>query len=71
MSVNLTELRKAKGLTQKELSALSGIDRISLSRYESKKIIPGGTNLIKLAKALECRMDELISVDDGDENERS
>lgn len=70
MGINLSDLRKAKGLTQAELSELSGIDRISISRYESQKVTPGGRALLKLAKVLECRVDELIGQDDG-ESERS
>ncbi len=57
MSANLTQQRleqafAASGLTQAELSRLSGIDRGSISLYLSGKYRPKADKLIRLAGAL-------------------
>jgi len=61
VATNLREIRKQRGLTQKELSEKSGVARISIARYESGKVIPGALNLMKLAKAMECNAEEIIT----------
>lgn len=57
---SLKRIRKERGLTQGELSELTGIDRISITRYETGKITPGGKALRKLARVLGVSLDELL-----------
>ena len=57
---NLKKVRKSQGLTQKQLAEVSGVPRISIARYESGVVTPGGANLIRLATALKCPAEELL-----------
>jgi transcriptional regulator with XRE-family HTH domain len=56
----LKEIRKGAGLTQSQLSEISGVPKVSIVRYESGIVTPGGKNLILLAKALKCSAEELL-----------
>ena len=58
--MNLREKRKEKGLTQKELSAMCGINQNTVSRYETETRQPRLKDAQALAKALDCTIDELI-----------
>ena len=57
---NLKKVRQEQGLTQKQLAEMSGVPRISIARYESGIVTPGGTNLIRLASVLKCPAEELL-----------
>lgn len=56
----LEKVRKAKGMTQRKLSILSGINRVSIARYETGRVSPNVRNLTKLADALGVPVDDLI-----------
>ncbi len=45
-------LRKQKGLTQTELSELTGIHQVSITKYEKGKMIPQPDQLQKIVEAL-------------------
>ena len=53
-------VRKAKGMTQRKLSFLSGVHRVSIARYETGKVSPNIRALEKLAGALGVSVDDLI-----------
>ena len=58
-------LRNNAGLTQKQLSERSGVNLRTLQQYESQsKDInkASGVILLSLAKALDCSVEELLSV---------
>lgn len=63
MNNNLALIRRARGLTQKELAAALGVTQGFISKYEN-----GTTNLenitvknaLALAKILDCRVEDLI-----------
>lgn len=61
MVLRIKELRQKKGLTQCALSRLSGVPREQINRYESGRAIPEIGTVQKLAKALECSLDELVT----------
>jgi transcriptional regulator with XRE-family HTH domain len=50
----LIELRKSKGLTQKELAKVSCLTQSVIARLESKKVTPQLDTLLKIASALGC-----------------
>lgn len=50
---NIKKLRVEKKLTQKELSALTGISEVMISQYERGVRIPKNRNLRKLASVLD------------------
>lgn len=62
---NLAAIRKKQGLTQTQLSELSKVPRVCISRYETKRFDPGTDNLLKLAAALRVTVDELIGKEDA------
>lgn len=58
--MNLREVRKAHGLTQEQLSAVSGVNRVSIAKYESGKSTPSLQTAERLATALGVTIDELM-----------
>lgn len=56
----LRKVRKAQGMTQRRLAILSGVDRVSIARYETGRVSPNIRNLSKLADALGVPVDELV-----------
>lgn len=55
----IKELRKRHYLTQSQLAQLTGIGETYISRYENGKVYPTVENLWKIAKAIECKVDDL------------
>ena len=53
-----------KGYDQKELAEASGISESTISHYMKGTRTPKAENLVRLAKALDCTVDELIMVDE-------
>ena len=56
----LASIRKAQGLTQARLAALSGVHRVLIARYETGRLAPTARNLVRLSLALGVPVDELI-----------
>lgn len=50
----LIELRKEKGLTQRELAEAANLAQPAIARLESKAAIPQLDTLLKVATALGC-----------------
>ena len=60
MIQRMSAIRKARGLTQDELSRISGVPRITIARYETGRVDPTMANAKKLADALGVKIDDLI-----------
>jgi DNA-binding XRE family transcriptional regulator len=59
---NIKNFRKTKGLTQDKLAKIADIPLTTLSKIESGKIKqPGIWNVLKIAKALNVKVDNLIN----------
>ena len=58
----LVRIRVKRGLTQNELSKLSGVNQQTISRYEKGQRVPDSNNLKKLALALKCSADDLLGI---------
>ena len=58
---NLKQLRKAKRMTQEELATAIGIRRLRYQTYESGRREPKAEMLKKMACALECSVDDILS----------
>lgn len=56
----IKELRKQKGMTQEALAAFTGINRVSIAKYETGKSTPSLKTAGKLAAALGVTVDELM-----------
>ena len=60
MKLLLRECRKERGLTQTALSIASGVSRVNISKYESGLSDPTINTAMKLAKAMNVTMNDLI-----------
>ncbi len=58
--------RLLRGLSQGQLSALAGLSRQTLSGLEHGRSVPSTSVALKLARALECRVEDLFSLGDED-----
>lgn len=51
------------GITQEQLSEMTGISQVSISGYKKGKKMPSVLNCKKLAKALRCSISELADIE--------
>lgn len=64
---HLKERRQAAGLTQQQLAAMAGITRQSVAAVETGQYSPATSVALQLARALECRVEDLFSIKTGGE----
>lgn len=60
---NIKELRKEKGLTQRQLATLVNLKQANISRWESGKIVPNVLDCWKLADFFDVTLDYLVGRD--------
>ena len=60
----IKRMRNAKGLSQKEVLNISGLDKAQLSRIENGKTDPSFSTLEKIAKALGLSLSQLFASTD-------
>lgn len=63
MATKLQEIRKTRGFTQKELAEKTGMNLITLRRYENgdRNInLAAALTVWKLSQVLECGIEELL-----------
>lgn len=60
LGIRIKQLREAKNLSQTEFADLCDIERGNISRLENGKVEVKLTTLIKISKALEIKVAELI-----------
>lgn len=58
----LKETRDMKGLTQRELASIAGMNEVQLSRYENSKMEPALSTLENLARKLDVSTDYLLGL---------
>lgn len=58
--LNLATLRKHAGLKQKDIAEKMGVDRSTVTKWETSKAAPRASELPKLAKILNCTITELF-----------
>lgn len=58
--IRLAEIRKSRGLSQQRLSALSGVHRVTIARFETGKISPTLATVKKLAAALGVKISDIV-----------
>ena len=61
MICHIKTLRKQANLTQRQLAVLMETDASTVSRWENLKQYPEFVTLFKLAKLLNCKVDDLYS----------
>lgn len=59
-----------QGISQKQLSEMTGITESAISHYIKGDRVPRGANLVKIAKALGTTTDDLLSGDKEMDKER-
>lgn len=57
----MRKIRKAKGLTMKELGSIVGVTESAISQYETGKRQADYEMLLKLSEALGCSVDDLFN----------
>jgi molybdate-binding protein/transcriptional regulator with XRE-family HTH domain len=55
--------RQARGWSQDELSRRSGLSRSGVSAIEIERLVPSAAAALALAKAFDCRVEDLFSLD--------
>lgn len=56
----LVKTRKEKGISHEKLTELSGLSRTAISYIESRKSTPSIITCMKLCKALDVRLSDLL-----------
>ena len=59
--MKLREIRLQRKMTLEELSELSGVNRVTINRYELGQRTPSVDMALKLASALGCTVEELFA----------
>jgi putative transcriptional regulator len=59
---NLREIRKSRGLTQQALSESADVSRKSINAVENGVYIPSTVLALKIAKTLDCSVEELFEL---------
>ena len=60
MQNRLRELRKSNGLTQVRLAEKANVNRTVIARFETGKTGLSTKNLAKIAKVLDCSMEDIL-----------
>lgn len=64
--VGVRAAREARGWTQGELAARVGVSRQTINYLEQGRYTPSVLLALKLARALECRVEDLFALEDDD-----
>ena len=59
---NLEEFRKSAGLTQQELSVEAQVSRKSINAIENGVYIPSTVLALKIAKTINCKVEDLFKL---------
>lgn len=62
--MNIRSVRKAAHVTQQELAEQIGVNRATLSKYESGQIEPSISQLRKICTALNCHLQDIMSMEE-------
>ena len=58
--MSIKDKRIAANMSQEELAQASGVSRVAIASYESGKRTPSISIAARIAKALGCKLDDLI-----------
>lgn len=59
---SIKSLRAKAGMSQENLAVATGINITTISKYETGEIIPGLDKAFLIAKALNCRIDDICEL---------
>lgn len=60
LDTRMKEIRTAAGLTQAQLADRVGVSRKTINTVENRIFVPSTTLALKLAAALDCRVEDLF-----------
>lgn len=60
MPNRIKELRTAKGWTQQDLAKRVGVVKSTISKVEAESKVPSTKLLVRIAAALECKLDDIF-----------
>ena len=69
MKNRIREARNKAGLTQKELSEITGISKRSIEEWEAQRVEPSAYKLYNIAQVLKCSIEDLLVIDDEEKPE--
>lgn len=58
--MDIKTLRLKAGMSQEMLAQASGVSRVAIARYETGERVPSIVIAARIAKALGCKVDDLI-----------
>lgn len=61
LAENIKEIRTAKGMTTEELAGIVGVTRMAISNYETGKRMPDLYSALRIAKALDTTVENLVN----------
>ncbi|MGH9318845.1 MAG: substrate-binding domain-containing protein [Vicinamibacteria bacterium] len=61
----LKSLRVARGVSQSELAETVGLTRQAIYMIEASRYLPNATTALRIAKALQCKVEDLFALDEG------
>lgn len=67
-SFRLRKRMKRKGYNQRQLAELTGLSEVTLSRYINGVREPSSSVVYRIAKVLNCTVDELVAFDEMTES---
>ena len=59
--MNIAIKRKERQMTQEELAQAMGVDRTTVTKWESQESFPRAEMLMKLSMFFHCTVDELLA----------
>ena len=65
---NIVLERKKKKLSQEKLAEMIGVSRSAIAKWETEAAYPKAKNLLALSRALDCRLDDLLTNEDKQED---
>ena len=69
--MRIKELRKKCGLTQEKLAVALGVDRSTITCWETGRSKPRTEVLLKLSNVLGCTVDELLKEENKNERRKT
>lgn len=58
--MSIKSVREARGISQKQLADLVGVQQGAVAQWETGKTAPRFERIISIANALECTVDDLV-----------
>lgn len=65
--MRIREIRESKNLSQLKLAHMTGLTQAFVCELETGRKNPSISSLVKVAKALDCSIDDLLSDEDREE----